>query len=168
MTETTVSGPTEAKTTRQQAFFSALDRVEKVGSYPRFDLFDPIDYWACVGYLHKIEWVREQDDFRYRTYGSEVARYASLEMTGKLVSEHPGQTGRTMLANYRELRAAPRLVRTEIEAFGVVATPRWTRLVCPAVDTEGTVVGFLVLAEPVLPNRPTTTPAEIRRPGGVA
>jgi hypothetical protein len=115
------------------------------GSLPPVSAVDPVRLAPALGRLLVVEPVDGGADFRYRLYGSITAAFVNLEMTGKLLSNHP--VGPEMvcfgIALYRALMDRPEAVLTTFLP-AVANYARWERLVLPFIGKDGSVRRFIV------------------------
>ena len=115
------------------------------GSLPPVSAVDPVRLAPVLGRLLVVEPVDGGADFRYRLYGSVTAAFVNLEMTGKLLSNHP--VGPEMvcfgIALYRALMDRPEPVLTVFTPV-IANYARWERLVVPFIGKDGTVRRFVV------------------------
>lgn len=84
-----------------------------------------------LGNLMILDPVARSTDFRYRLYGSEIARSCGFDMTGRLVSAFSSKTGSFFLDSYRTClrNRVPVLTKNVAEhASGMVY---WERLLIP-------------------------------------
>lgn len=113
--------------------------------------FDIVAFRSMMGNLMLLEPVDNGDDFVYRVYGTNIARFVSLELTGKRLTEGPLPTfaKALFLVTYRAVlkRPEPLMCRHVAPTDFVMAT--WDRLVLPFVDDAGAVARLLVVNEPV-------------------
>lgn len=50
---------------------------------------DPLEMRWAMGHLCLLDHVADTDDFRFRLYGVEFVRKEGMDLTGKLMSDHP-------------------------------------------------------------------------------
>lgn len=98
-----------------------------------------------------LEPVDDGEDFVYRVYGTNIARFVGLEMTGKRLTNGPLPpfAQALFLVGYRAVlkRQEPLLSRHVAPTDFVMAT--WDRLILPFVDEDSMVTRLLVVNEPV-------------------
>jgi hypothetical protein len=106
---------------------------------------DPVRLAPALGRILVVEPVDQGADFRYRLFGSLIASFAGVEMTGKLLSAHP--VGPEMvcfgIALYRVMMVRPEPVLT-VFLPAIANYTRWERLVLPFAGKDGSVRRFVV------------------------
>ena len=98
-----------------------------------------------------LEPVEGDRDFRYRLFGSTLARVSGFDMTGKLMSSHPASQYAVEFA-VAMTRACMRHgvpLYTERQPVGTERTKCWPRLTLPLVDDTGSVARMLIGTVPV-------------------
>jgi hypothetical protein len=120
-------------------------REQGQDALPTIAAIDPIRMRPALGRILIVEPVEQGSDFRYRLFGSHIAGLTGFEMTGKLVSVHPGAPELVCfaLALYRSLLARPDSVMTRVSP-PIAPYACWERIVLPFVDAAGTVTRFVV------------------------
>ena len=116
------------------------------GGLPHLSEIDPFKLQPALGYLMVLDPVDGGRDFRYRLYGSTIARISGLEMTGRKASEHPASTyvsEFSIALNRAALRAGMPIYSTR-RPVGAELAMRWHRLALPFVDDSGTPARILV------------------------
>lgn len=121
------------------------------GTPPNYRQIDPSAMRPALGYVMLLDAVDGGRDFRYRLYGSLIARASDLDMTGRLLSDHPASSYVTEfgLAVYRAALQRPRPIYTERTPAAAERTTRWQRLALPLVDDAGRVTRLLAGTVPV-------------------
>lgn len=121
------------------------------GRLPQQRQIDPLAMRPALGYVMLIDVVDGGHDFRYRLYGSTIAQISQLDMTGRLMSEHPAST----YVNEFGLAANRAIVRRRLPLYTertpalAERTTRWQRLALPFTDDTGAVTRLLVGTVPV-------------------
>ena len=121
------------------------------GKLPHHRQVDPLAMRPALGYIMLVDAIEDGRDFRYRLYGSIVARVSGAELTGRLLSHHPASAYVTefSLASYR----AGLLLRAPLYTERVPALAEWTvlwqRLALPLVNDAGEVIRFLAATVPL-------------------
>lgn len=116
---------------------------------PSVRRIDALELGPALGYLMLLDPIEPtQDgarDFRYRLYGSTVAAISRLDMTGRLLSQHPASAyvGEFGMAAYRAAMVRRQPLYTTRNPVGAEETARWLRLTLPFVDAHGTVIRLL-------------------------
>jgi hypothetical protein len=112
---------------------------------PPVEMVDPFALRPALGYLLLLDVIEDGWDFRYRLYGSEIARHSKRDYTGLRTSDI-AFTGvsRFYLACYRAVLMRPVPLFTENAAPASVSVASWHRLILPLADDAGRVIRFLV------------------------
>lgn len=118
---------------------------EKVNGLPVAEKIDPLDFPTALGDVMLIEPNPESNDFRYRVYGTNIAKIFGKDLTDSWVSEHPSPVAQSFRAQYKYAVEHRVCLYSENDApprvSGVV---RWCRLILPFASTDGTVHRLLV------------------------
>lgn len=69
-------------------------------SMPKWSDFDPVEMAPWLGNLHLVEVESDPGRFRYRIYGTNVARKIGCELTGCAVDERPDEVARILSEGY--------------------------------------------------------------------
>ena len=119
--------------------------IARDGRLPHLREIDPFKLRPALGYLIVLEPVEDGRDFRYRLYGSILARISGIEMTGRKTSEHPASTyvSEFSIAINRATLTARVPIYTTRRPVGAELAMRWHRLTLPFVDDSGTPVRIL-------------------------
>ena len=106
---------------------------------PHLREIDPFKLRQALGYLMVLEPVEGGRDFRYRLYGSTLARISGLEMTGRKASEHPASAyvAEFSIAINRAALTAGMPIYSTRRPVGAELAMRWHRLTLPFVDDSG-------------------------------
>jgi len=85
-------------------------------------------------------------DYRYRIYGSEIARRHGRDLTGKRTSDiaRTAYTGIFYIAGYRAVLARRAPLFSVSSSPNYVAAVDWWRLALPLAGTDGTITRLLV------------------------
>jgi hypothetical protein len=112
---------------------------------------DPVDLRSALGYVMLLDAVEGGRDFRYRLFGSLIARVSDFDMTGKLLSEHPtsAYVAEFSLAVGRAAIRRCQPIYTVRRPVGAQDTSLWERLVLPLVDENDSVARLMVVATPL-------------------
>ncbi|MGE5201747.1 MAG: PAS domain-containing protein [Acidobacteriota bacterium] len=115
------------------------------GALPNARQIDPFALRPALGHLLVIETVDGGRDFRYRLYGSVIARISGFDMTGQLVSKHRASThvAELAVAVYRAVVQTRRPIFTSRQPAHAERTTVWHRIILPFVDDSDTVVRLL-------------------------
>ncbi len=110
------------------------------GSLPHLSEIDPFKLRPALGYLMVLEPIEGGCDFRYRLYGSAIARISGFDMTARRASEHPASAyvSEFGIAVYRATLTARMPIYTTRRPVGAELAMRWHRLTLPFVDDSGT------------------------------
>lgn len=117
------------------------------------DRIDPFALKPALGYILILDVLDDGRDYRYRLYGSEIARVAGFDMTGKRTSEMvTGPLASTFYtAVYRALLQRPEPLHTWHEMPMQITINSWDRIVLPLTDGEGAVSRIITCN---IPGRP--------------
>lgn len=115
------------------------------GGLPHIRQIDPLELRPALGYVMLLDAVDGGRDFRYRLYGSKIAQISNLDMTGRLLSEHPASTyvAEFGIAVYRAALIRRESIYTTRKPTMAEFTACWQRLAMPLVDDSGAVVRLL-------------------------
>ncbi|MCW0233851.1 MAG: hypothetical protein OJJ21_09660 [Ferrovibrio sp.] len=111
---------------------------------------DPFALKPALGYILLIDVLEDGEDFRYRLYGSEVARVAGFDMTGKRTSQMvTGSLASTFyIAGYRALLRRPEPLFTWHEMPMQITINSWDRIVLPLTGSDGRISRILTCNMP--------------------
>lgn len=130
---------TVATVTGLLAWYRGLGRSEG-GGLPAKAMIRPETLTPYLGHLLLLEVLGDGRDFYYRLYGSEVARTARMDPTGRYFSEIVPRTPLAFLyhVTYRAAvrRAEPLLCDHYAQAY--LSAERWRRLILPFSNGTGT------------------------------
>lgn len=114
---------------------------------------DPFLLRPALGYVLLIDVLEDGADFRYRLYGSEVARVAGFDMTGKRTSQMvTGSLASTFyIAGYRALLKRPEPLFTWHEMPMQITINNWDRIVLPLTGPDGRITRILTCNMPGAP-----------------
>jgi hypothetical protein len=103
---------------------------------PHLREIDPFKLRPALGYLMVLEPVEDGRDFRYRLYGSTIARVSGFDMTERRTSEHPASAyvSEFSIAINRAVLKAGVPIYTTRRPAGAELAMRWHRLTLPFVD----------------------------------
>jgi PAS domain-containing protein len=115
---------------------------------------DALEMRPALGYIMLVDVMEGGRDFRYRLYGSIIAAVSGIEMTGKLVTNHPASpyVVEFALAGYRAALARGEPLLTEHGPPTNVNTHAWHSLVLPLAGGDGKINRFLVGNLPIARN----------------
>lgn len=118
---------------------------------------DPAAFVPALGYLMLLEPVDDGQDFHYRLYGTQIARWSGLDLTGQRVSEITGAGVRThvqafFMAGYYAVVVRRQPLYSAHVPPAERTTATWHRLILPFRDTAAAVSRLLVGNVP-LPER---------------
>lgn len=111
---------------------------------PLASKLDPIDLKPVMGNVMLVDVVYGGRNFRYRLYGSSIARFSRGDKTGRLVTDLDGLPARFFYAVYRAVLARPEPVYTHHVPSNPKNFREWFRLILPLGDEQGNVTRFLV------------------------
>jgi hypothetical protein len=117
------------------------------------ELIDPFALKPALGYILLIDVLEDGADFRYRLYGSEIARVAGFDMTGKRTSEMVtgSLASNFYIAGYRALLRRPEPLFTWHEMPMQITINNWDRIVLPLSDAQGRITRILTCNMPGQP-----------------
>jgi hypothetical protein len=129
-------------------YWEGLRQQERL---PHHRQVDALAMRPALGYIMLVDVVDRGRDFRYRLYGSIVARVSGVDLTGHLTSTHHASIYVTefALASYRACWRLRTPLYTERTPALAERTTLWQRLALPLVDDTGEVVRFLVGSVPL-------------------
>lgn len=112
---------------------------------PHLRQIDALDLGPALGHVMLLDVVDGGRDFRYRLFGSVVARVSNFEMTGRLLSELPASpyVVELLLAVYRVALQLRHPVFSARRPVTAEYTARWMQIVMPLVDDSGAVARML-------------------------
>ena len=93
--------------------------------------FDAFKLRPWLGYIMILEYLPEEDDFRYRMYGTRISEQSGFDMTGRLVSAFNSAAGNFFAELYRDSMAGKHLVYSEHTRVHARYDCDWNRLICP-------------------------------------
>jgi len=116
------------------------------GRLPSIDAVDPVELRGALGYLMILDVLEDGWDYRYRLYGTEIARHAKRDYTGQKTSDLKVFSTIPIfyIACYRAVLARPEPLTTHNQPPIDVATSSWTRLILPLAGHDGRIARFLV------------------------
>ncbi len=116
------------------AYCQAVKTVGEVALREKFDMF-MLRPW--YGYLMILDYLPEEDDFRYRLYGSEIAANSGFDMTGKQVGNFKSDTGAFFRRTYLDAVTRKRIVYTANLSEHAQYVLWWHRIICPVRRGDG-------------------------------
>jgi hypothetical protein len=118
---------------------------------PHHRQIDPLAMRAALGHVMLIDVIEGGHDFRYRLYGSAIARISELDMTGRLMSAHPASSyvAEFALAVSQAVVQRRSPIYTERAPALAAKATRWRRLAFPLVDDAGEVTRLLAATVPL-------------------
>ena len=121
------------------------------GAMPHYQQVDPVAMRSALGFVMLLEPIEGGCDFRYRLFGSIVARVSGFDMTGKLMSSHRASSyaNELAIASTRACMQRRLPLYTERQPAGAERTVSWPRLALPLADDSGVVVRFLAGTVPI-------------------
>lgn len=111
---------------------------------------NPFALKPALGYILLIDVLEDGADFYYRLYGSEVARVAGFDMTGKRTSQivTGSLAGNFYIAGYRALLQRPEPLFTWHEMPMQITINNWDRIVLPLTGADGRISRILTCNMP--------------------
>ena len=115
------------------------------GALPHIRQINPFTLRPALGYIMLLDPVEAGRDFRYRLFGSTVARISKFDRTGRLLSEQPTSpyVNEFSLASYRASLQQRRPLYTVRMPARAEITAKWPRVIIPCVDDAGSVARML-------------------------
>jgi len=109
------------------------------GVLPHIREIDPFKLRPALGYLMVLDPLDGGRDFRYRLYGSAIARISGLDMTKRKMSEHPASSyvSEFSIAIYRASLILRAPIYSTRHPVGAELTMLWHRLSLPFADDAG-------------------------------
>lgn len=105
------------------------------------DKIDPFALKPALGYILLLDVLEDGLDYRYRLYGSEIARVSGFDMTGKHTSQMvTGPLASTFyIATYRAMLKRGEPLFTWHEMPMQITINNWDRIVLPLTEADGRV-----------------------------
>ncbi len=131
---------------RLQRFYADWDKSRKGRRFPAYGDLDPADLNHIVGHLTAIEVRYNPLSFRFRLHGAELVRHGGYDMTGKEITELPGEENRRAFLerlHYLVESRQPQLVRSRRLLDGRMI--RYDALWVPLSD-DGDTINMLLRA----------------------
>lgn len=147
-------------------FLAAFWRARRApGALPGIDVVDPLALKPALGYMMLLDVLDDGWDYRYRVYGSLIARRLGRDLTGARTSEiaRTAFTGTFYIAGYRAVIARRLPLFSVSSSPGYVQATDWRRLALPLAGPDGGVKRLLVGNVPG-DWRPPTAPMPPRPP----
>ncbi len=112
---------------------------------PLSETIDALELWPALGYVMLLEPIDGGVDFRYRVYGTTIAKHSGIEMTGKGVWAMPSpMVAVYLLATYRAVMQERRVLHTQHTTHQDIQLCRWDRVILPFVNASGRIDRLLV------------------------
>lgn len=115
---------------------------------PSAGAIDPLDMKFALGYLLLSDVIENGDDFRYRVYGSLVARLCENDLTGRCPSEFGDARSTYIVATYKAAMIRREPLYMVFPAIVPIDVKVWRRLVLPLAGADGEIVRFLAAMIP--------------------
>ena len=132
-----------------------LGAMERATDLPRDTVIKPDAFIKALGHVLLLEPENAGADFRYRIYGSRIAKHYGRDMTGKRVSDFQPKASEQLLSQYRHLLESRWGLYSEHDAPREVSNlVRWCRLALPFAGEDGAITRILVANVPVDRGRP--------------
>jgi hypothetical protein len=131
---------------RLQRFYADWDKSRKGRRFPAYGDLAPADLGDILGYLTVIEVQHNPLSFRFRLHGAELVRHGGYDMTGKEISELPGEENRRAFLerlHYLVESRQPQIVRSRRMLDGRMI--RYDALWVPLSD-DGETINMLLRA----------------------
>lgn len=124
-------------------YWSTFPRIDGV---PVIAKIDPLGFRQALGDVIMLEPIPEEDDFRYRLFGSGTVARLGEDMTGRKVSELPAAPSvrRFILRSYKAAVEERQAYLTMHILPDYVSTENWRRIILPISDEAGTIYRLLV------------------------
>lgn len=115
------------------------------GATPHYRRVDPAAMRPALGFVMVLDAVDCDRDFRYRLFGSSIARVSGFDMTGRLMSTHPAGRDAVEFSIAATRASVQRRLPlyTERQPARAEKTMRWPRLALPLSDDSGRIVRIL-------------------------
>lgn len=141
-----------------KALHTYWNSLPRSGGIPLASAVDPMEMKEALGYVMLLDPVERQKEgpegapenregmaFRYRLYGTEIARYSGFDMTGKTTLDIPTSSlmGEFFGCCYRAIMKRPEALLTVHNAPKSARISSWTRLGLPLADDRGTVMRII-------------------------
>jgi hypothetical protein len=105
--------------------------VKPKGDFADRQDFDVFKLRPWLGYIMILEYLADQDDFRYRMFGTQIAEQSGFDMTGRLVSDLPSPGSGFYAKLYRESMNGRKLVYSQHTRIHARYDCDWHRILCP-------------------------------------
>gem|GEM_PF-768697 len=139
-----LTGPTAL-----QDLYELWSASRRDGALPGRSEIDVFSLRPWLGYLNLVEPTEEDDGFRYRLFGSEIAGTLLCEMTASRVEDLPTSYAGFIVESYRLAQRERRPVFTCHDADQQARPYRWYRLILPLAAPRGDgALQFLTAAYP--------------------
>lgn len=120
-----------------RSFLDYCLRHKPPGDFGPRTAFDVATMRPWLGNLMILDHLPEQNDFRYRLYGTRIVQTSGFDMTGKLVSDFRSPVGAFFDEIYRLSLSRRALVFTRHAKLHARYFVDWLRVVCPVRHEEG-------------------------------
>lgn len=129
-------------------------KLSGCGTVPNYRSVDPAAIRPALGFVMILDAIDRGQDFRYRLFGSSIARASGFDMTGRLLSSHPSSVYviEFAIAATRACIQRRLPLYTDRQPAGAKETMRWPRLVLPMSDDGGSIVRVLAGTVPLSRN----------------
>jgi hypothetical protein len=116
--------------------------LPREGRLPHLSRISPFDMRKALGYVLVLDVIDGGRDFRYRLFGSNVARISGFDMTGRLLSEHRASAYvvEFVMALYRATVWRGHPIYSARAPNRAEETASWQSLTLPFVDEGGGIV----------------------------
>jgi hypothetical protein len=128
-------------------FLARFWRERRVGeALPGIDIVDPLALKPALGYVMLLDVIEDGWDYRYRVYGSLIARRFGRDLTGTRTSDiaRTAYTGNFYIAGYRAVLARREPLFSVSVSPNYVAAVDWRRLTLPLAGKDGVIARLLV------------------------
>lgn len=111
------------------------------GRLPHLSRIRPFDMRKALGHVMVLDVIEGGRDFRYRLFGSTIARILGFDMTGRLLSDHPAGAYvlEFALAVYRAAAWRGHAIYSACAPVAVDAPASWQSVALPFIDDDGVV-----------------------------
>ena len=116
-----------------RGFLDYCRRNVPIGKKGRRADFGPEQLSAFMGNIMIVEYCSGRSDYRYRLYGTGLARISGFDLTNRWHSEFSGDVANVMRRQYDACRSEERVLYTLHEAVHKAQHGLWEQVLCPVV-----------------------------------
>ena len=114
-----------------QSFCDYCLSVKPPGDLADRQEFDVFKLRPWLGFIMILEYLADQDDFRYRMFGTQIAEQSGFDMTGRMVSDLPNPGSAFYEKLYRESMNDRKIIYSQHTRIRARYDCDWHRILCP-------------------------------------